>query len=267
MSQAPVVTEQSAAALIARFLKARGVDRVFALCGGHIMPLWMRLDAEGIRIVDVRDERAAVYMAHAHAEVTGGLGVALVTAGPGVTNAMTGHRQCARRQGAGAGPVGHAAAAAGESRRAAGHDPHRLRPAADPLCAHRARARAGAAGTRRGGLARLRPGRRAGSGLPRLSGRHAARRGAARARACPSSFSADGRATGSARPAAVQRAVDLLLARAGRCSSPAAARAAPVRRWSNCSSGSAPSTSTPAKAAAWCREDHPRRWSRRCAAR
>ena len=90
MSQAPVVTEQSAAALIARFLKARGVDRVFALCGGHIMPLWMRLDAEGIRIIDVRDERAAVYMAHAHFEVTGKLGVAMVTAGPGVTNAMTG---------------------------------------------------------------------------------------------------------------------------------------------------------------------------------
>lgn len=86
----PQVTEDSAAALIARFLKARGVDRVFALCGGHIMPIWMRLDAEGIRIIDVRDERAAVYMAHAHAELTGTLGVALVTAGPGVTNAMTG---------------------------------------------------------------------------------------------------------------------------------------------------------------------------------
>ncbi len=84
------VTERSAAALIARFLRSRGVDRVFALCGGHVMPIWMRLDAEGIRIVDVRDERAAVYMAHAQAELTGGLGVALVTAGPGVTNAMTG---------------------------------------------------------------------------------------------------------------------------------------------------------------------------------
>ena len=84
------ISEHSAAALVARFLKARGVDRVFALCGGHIMPIWMRLDAEGIRIIDVRDERAAVYMAHAHAELTGTLGVALVTAGPGVTNAMTG---------------------------------------------------------------------------------------------------------------------------------------------------------------------------------
>lgn len=84
------VTEQSTAAVIARFLRAQGVDRVFALCGGHIMPIWMRADAEGIRIIDVRDERAAVHMAHAHAELTEGLGVALVTAGPGVTNAMTG---------------------------------------------------------------------------------------------------------------------------------------------------------------------------------
>lgn len=86
----PAPSAGSAAGVIARFLKARGVDRIFALCGGHIMPLWMRADAEGIRIVDVRDERAAVHMAHAHAEVTGDLGVALVTAGPGVTNAMTG---------------------------------------------------------------------------------------------------------------------------------------------------------------------------------
>ena len=84
------ISDTSAAALVARFLKARGVDRVFGLCGGHIMPLWMRLDAEGIRIIDVRDERAAVYMAHVHFEMTGQLGVALVTAGPGVTNAMTG---------------------------------------------------------------------------------------------------------------------------------------------------------------------------------
>ena len=86
----PSVTADSGAGVIARFLRARGVERVFGLCGGHIMPIWMRIDAEGIRIVDVRDERAAVYMAHAQAELTGTLGVALVTAGPGVTNAMTG---------------------------------------------------------------------------------------------------------------------------------------------------------------------------------
>ncbi len=90
MPTASPVAEDSAAAVIARFLKAQGVSRVFTLCGGHIMPIFMRVAAEGIRIIDVRDERAAVYMAHAHAELTGELGVALVTAGPGVTNAMTG---------------------------------------------------------------------------------------------------------------------------------------------------------------------------------
>ncbi|CAL75594.1 Putative acetolactate synthase (Acetohydroxy-acid synthase) (ALS), TPP-requiring enzyme [Bradyrhizobium sp. ORS 278] len=84
------VSPDSAADLIARLLKRRGVNRVFALCGGHIMPIWMRLDAAGIQIIDVRDERAAVHMAQAHAELTGELGVALVTAGPGMTNAITG---------------------------------------------------------------------------------------------------------------------------------------------------------------------------------
>lgn len=84
------MTDVTVAALVARTLKARGVQRVFALCGGHIMPMWMALDAEGIEIVDVRDERSAVMMAHAAAAVSGRLGVAMVTAGPGVTNAMTG---------------------------------------------------------------------------------------------------------------------------------------------------------------------------------
>jgi acetolactate synthase-1/2/3 large subunit len=84
------IASDSVAALVAKSLKARGVERVFTLCGGHIMPLFMRLDAEGIQLVDVRDERAAVHMAQAHAEVTGELGVALVTAGPGMTNAITG---------------------------------------------------------------------------------------------------------------------------------------------------------------------------------
>lgn len=76
--------------LIARFLKERMVDRVFGLCGGHILPIWDHIHRLGIRIIDVRDERAAVHMAHAHRELTGRLGVALVTAGPGMTNAVTG---------------------------------------------------------------------------------------------------------------------------------------------------------------------------------
>jgi len=90
MPKPPPLTADSTAGVIARFLKARGIERVFGLCGGHIMPIWMRLDAEGIRLVDVRDERAAVYMAHAYGELSATLGVALVTAGPGLTNAMTG---------------------------------------------------------------------------------------------------------------------------------------------------------------------------------
>lgn len=83
-------TSRNAAQAIAMSLKARGVTTVFALCGGHVMPIWMALADQGIAIVDVRDERSAVYMAHASAAVSGGIGVALVTAGPGVTNAMTG---------------------------------------------------------------------------------------------------------------------------------------------------------------------------------
>ena len=77
------------AAWVARFLQARGVDRVFGLQGGHIQPIWDHVARLGIRIVDVRDEGAAVHMAHAHAELTGQLGVAMVTAGPGVTNTVT----------------------------------------------------------------------------------------------------------------------------------------------------------------------------------
>jgi acetolactate synthase-1/2/3 large subunit len=79
----------SCAAWIARFLKARGIDRIFGLQGGHIQPIWDHVAQQGIRIVDVRDEGAAVHMAHAHAELTGGFGVAMATAGPGVTNTVT----------------------------------------------------------------------------------------------------------------------------------------------------------------------------------
>ena len=74
---------------VARFLAARGPKRVFGLQGGHIQPIWDRLVAHGIGIVDVRHEGAAVHMAAAHALLTGELGVALVTSGPGVTNCVT----------------------------------------------------------------------------------------------------------------------------------------------------------------------------------
>jgi len=81
--------ETSVAAWIARALEARGVDRIFGLQGGHIQPIWDHAARRGLRIIDVRDEGAAVHMAHAHAELTGTLGVAMATAGPGVTNTVT----------------------------------------------------------------------------------------------------------------------------------------------------------------------------------
>ena len=74
---------------VARFLAARGPKRVFGLQGGHIQPIWDQLAAHGIAIVDVRHEGAAVHMATAHALLTGELGVALLTSGPGVTNCVT----------------------------------------------------------------------------------------------------------------------------------------------------------------------------------
>lgn len=78
------------AELIVEYLVAQGVERVYGLCGGHIQPIWDAADRAGITVVDVRHEGAAVLMAHGEAEVTGRPGVALITAGPGLTNGVTG---------------------------------------------------------------------------------------------------------------------------------------------------------------------------------
>jgi acetolactate synthase I/II/III large subunit len=80
---------KTVAEIVVDFLIARGVDRIFGLQGGHIQPIWDQLGQRGVRIVDVRDEGAAVHMAHAHAALGGGVGIAMVTAGPGVTNCVT----------------------------------------------------------------------------------------------------------------------------------------------------------------------------------
>jgi acetolactate synthase-1/2/3 large subunit len=79
----------SVAEWIAEFLVARGVDRVYGLQGGHIQPIWDHLHQRKVRIVDVRDEGAGVHMAHCHAVLTGQVGVAFATAGPGVTNCVS----------------------------------------------------------------------------------------------------------------------------------------------------------------------------------
>jgi thiamine pyrophosphate-dependent acetolactate synthase large subunit-like protein len=77
-------------ALTARWLKAQGVTHVFALCGEHVLPFLDGCVEEGIEVIGARHEASAVLMAEAYAKVTGRPGISVVTAGPGVTNAMTG---------------------------------------------------------------------------------------------------------------------------------------------------------------------------------
>ena len=76
-------------AIIGRVLASHGVKQLFTLCGGHISPILVGAEANGIKIVDVRDEVSAVFAADAVARMTGVPGVAAVTAGPGVTNTIT----------------------------------------------------------------------------------------------------------------------------------------------------------------------------------
>src|SRR5271170_3111858 len=76
--------------LVAKALKAEGVDTIFTLCGGHIIDIYDGCLDEGIRIVDVRHEQTAAHAADGYARVTGKPGCAVVTAGPGTTDAITG---------------------------------------------------------------------------------------------------------------------------------------------------------------------------------
>jgi acetolactate synthase I/II/III large subunit len=73
----------------ARALTALGVRQIFTLSGGHIFPLFDGCKQHGIEIVDVRHEQTAGYAAEGWARLTRSLGVAAVTAGPGVTNVMS----------------------------------------------------------------------------------------------------------------------------------------------------------------------------------
>jgi len=82
--------ERTGGRVLADALAGLGVDTVFMLHGGHLDPFWdATLDA-GVRLVDMRHEQAAVHAAEGWAWATGRPGVAAVTAGPGVTGAMTG---------------------------------------------------------------------------------------------------------------------------------------------------------------------------------
>src|SRR6266542_2877714 len=76
--------------LVARTLKQAGVGHIFTLCGGHILPIYDGCITEGIEVVDARHEQAAAHAGDAYARLTRNIGVAAVTAGPGVTDAVTG---------------------------------------------------------------------------------------------------------------------------------------------------------------------------------
>jgi acetolactate synthase-1/2/3 large subunit len=75
--------------LVALALERAGVSHLFTLNGGHIWPILMGATEHGIRIIDVRHEQSAAFAAEGWAKVTREVGVAAVTAGPGVTNAAT----------------------------------------------------------------------------------------------------------------------------------------------------------------------------------
>jgi thiamine pyrophosphate-dependent acetolactate synthase large subunit-like protein len=75
--------------IVARALKSRGVSHLFTLSGGHLFSIYDGCRAEGIEIVDVRHEQSAVFAAEGMAKARRGIGVAALTAGPGVTNGVS----------------------------------------------------------------------------------------------------------------------------------------------------------------------------------
>ncbi|MFP5389215.1 MAG: acetolactate synthase, partial [Thermoleophilia bacterium] len=75
--------------IVAKALKSRGVTHLFTLSGGHLFSIYDGCKEEGIEIVDVRHEQTAVFAAEGFAKATRRLGVAALTAGPGVTNGIS----------------------------------------------------------------------------------------------------------------------------------------------------------------------------------
>uniref|UniRef100_A0A183BVC6 2-hydroxyacyl-CoA lyase 2 n=1 Tax=Globodera pallida TaxID=36090 RepID=A0A183BVC6_GLOPA len=75
--------------LVAEVLKAHSVREIFTLCGGHISPILVACEQLGIRVLDTRHEATAVFAADAAARLRQDIGVAAVTAGPGITNTVT----------------------------------------------------------------------------------------------------------------------------------------------------------------------------------
>jgi acetolactate synthase I/II/III large subunit len=75
--------------LIARRLKASGINTIFTLSGGHLFSIYDGCRSEGIRLIDTRHEQTAAFAAEGWSKVMRQPGVAALTAGPGVTNGMS----------------------------------------------------------------------------------------------------------------------------------------------------------------------------------
>jgi acetolactate synthase I/II/III large subunit len=75
--------------LVAKTLRSRGVSHLFTLSGGHLFSIYDGCREEGIEIVDVRHEQSATFAAEGFAKATRTVGVAALTAGPGVTNGVS----------------------------------------------------------------------------------------------------------------------------------------------------------------------------------
>src|SRR6185503_19263232 len=88
---AGVTTELSGAEITMRCLQEEGVEFMFGYPGGAVLPLYDEIfKQEKVKHILVRHEQAAVHAADGYARSTDKVGVALVTSGPGVTNAVTG---------------------------------------------------------------------------------------------------------------------------------------------------------------------------------
>ena len=75
--------------LVARVLHRHDIKWVFTLCGGHISPILTACKKREIQVIGVRHEATAVFAADAVSRLSGKIGVAVVTAGPGLTNTIT----------------------------------------------------------------------------------------------------------------------------------------------------------------------------------
>src|ERR1017187_1703869 len=81
--------EMTGAQALVKSLETQGVDVMFGLPGGAILPVYDPIIDSPIRHILVRHEQGAGHMAEGYAHVTGKPGVAIVTSGPGATNIVT----------------------------------------------------------------------------------------------------------------------------------------------------------------------------------